>query len=375
MRIAFIGQKGIAIGDKAGGIEQHVLALSRELAARGHEVTVYARHRYRASRAEVPRGVRVRYIQTIYLKHLETILYSFFATLDALFRRFDIIHYHGVGPATLAWIPRLWKPHARVVATFHSQDRYHQKWGFLARRYLHFGEWAACHFPHATIAVSHVIQVYVRRSYRRQIVYIPNGARIEQSSGQETLELYGLQAGKYLLNVSRLVPHKGQHYLIEAFQRLKNTGRGAGMKLAIVRAAVYTQKYEQELKDQAAGSADIVFLGFQQGEALRQLYAHAFLYAQPSESEGLSVSVLEAMSFGIPPIVSDIPENLEVIHRAGFTFRNKDVEHLSQVLGELMAHPDIVEAKRERVREVVETKFAWPVIAEHTEGVYRSVRH
>src|SRR3989344_8473057 len=99
MRIAFIGQKGIAIGDKAGGIEQHVLALSRELGLRGHEITVYSRRRYRMNRIEVPKMVRIRFAPTLYRKNLETIVYTFFATIDALFRRYDIIHYQGVGPA------------------------------------------------------------------------------------------------------------------------------------------------------------------------------------------------------------------------------------------------------------------------------------
>ncbi len=375
MRIAFIGQKGIAIGDKAGGIEQHVLALSRELASRGHEITVYSRRRYRMNRAEVPKGIHVRFAPTLYFKNVETILYTFFATLDALFRRFDIIHYHGVGPATLAWIPRIFKPGCRVVATFHSQDRLHQKWGWPARRYLHFGEWAACHFPHATIAVSHVIQVYVRREYQRQIVYIPNGASVEQITGREELARFGLEPKKYVLNVGRLVPVKGQQHLIEAFQQWKARGEGKGVQLVLVVAPAYTRAFEGRLRDLVAGNADIKLIGFQSGKTLKQLFAHAYVYVQPSEVEGLPIAVLEAMSFGVPVLVSDIPGNIEVIHHSGFTFRNKDVGDLSERLGELLRHPEIVEAAAEKTQEVIRTHFAWPVIAEHTEEVYRSVRH
>ncbi|NBS41975.1 glycosyltransferase, partial [bacterium] len=306
MRIAFIGQKGLEIGERGGGIEQHVRALAKHLGKRGHDVTVYARRRYvpdasvstsRSWRVQnMFPGVTVRYVPTIYRKNLEAIVHTFLCTLDALVRDYDIIHYHGVGPSTLAWIPRLLKPKARVVCTFHSQDRFHAKWGWFGRTYLWFGEWAACAFPHATIAVSHVIQVYARRQYGRQVVFIPNGAEVQTITADDRLAQFGLVPKRYLLNVGRLVPHKGQMTLIEAFLRMKERGgiKDASMKLALVGAATYTSEYEQKLRGAIVGRDDILMLGYQNGEALRQLYANAYLYVQPSESEGLPVVVLEA---------------------------------------------------------------------------------
>jgi glycosyltransferase involved in cell wall biosynthesis len=378
MRIAFIGQKGLEIGERGGGVEQHVAALSKGLAARGNEVTVYARKRYQPATPapEVP-GVSVRFVPTLYRKNAEAIVHVVLCTIDALRRPYDIVHYQGVGPATLAWIPRLFKKSCRVVVTFHSQDRFHKKWGWFARQYLHFGEFAACHFPHATISVSHVIQVFCRRAYRRQVVFIPNGANVEVVSGSDRLREFGLEPRRYFLNVSRLVPHKGQHHLIEAFQdaAAADPEGFAGLKLALVGAPSYTPEYELRLKELAAGNPSILFLGYQTGEALRQLYAHAYVYVQPSESEGLPLVVLEAMSFGRPVLVSDIPENLEAMHRAGYAFRNKDPRDLAQKLRELVSRPDDVERAAAQVQGVVEREFNWNVIAEHTEEVYRSVRH
>ncbi len=386
MRIAMIGQKGMEIGERGGGIEQHVRALSQHLGRRGHEVTVYARRRYvpvlsvstaRSSRmaGEFP-GVVVRFFPTIYRKNLEAIVHAFLCTLDALFRDYDIIHYHGVGPSTLAWIPRLLKPKARVVCTFHSQDQFHQKWGMLARLYLRFGEWAACRFPHATIAVSHVIQVEARRRYGRQIIYIPNGAEVQTVAAFDRVSAFGLKSGRYILNVGRLVPHKGVHYLIEAFKKLEI----GNWKLVIVGASAYTSGYEKRLKELAADRDDILFLGYQSGEALRQLYAHAYVYVQPSESEGLPVVVLEAMSYGRPVLVSDIPENLEALsgnaeRPVGFSFQNKNADDLARKLSDLLAHPAIVEAAAARTQEAVRTRFNWNIIAVHTEAVYLSIRH
>lgn len=388
MRIAFIGQKGLEIGERGGGIEQHVRALAKHLGKRGHEVTVYARRRYvpvasvstaRSSRIQnqFP-GVTVRYVPTVYRKNLEAIVHTLLCTLDALVRDYDIIHYHGVGPSTLAWIPRLLKPKARVVCTFHSQDRFHQKWGLFGRLYLWFGEWAACAFPHATVAVSHVIQVYARKQYKRQIIFIPNGAEVQTVTASNELAAFGLVPKRYVLNVGRLVPHKGQMTLIQAFIRMKEqttSGIEKEMKLVLVGAATYTSEYESRLRGAIVGRDDILMLGYQNGEALRQLYAHAYLYVQPSESEGLPVVVLEAMSFGRPVLVSDIPENLEAMHRAGFSFKNKDAVDLEEKLVDLLDRPDVVETAAARTQDVVRTHFNWDIIAVHTEAVYLSIRH
>lgn len=377
MKIAMIGQKGLEIGSSGGGIEQHVMALSENLSKRGHEVTVYARRRYASTFVHDTPNIRVRFLPTIYRKNLEAIVHTFLATIDVLFRRYDIIHYHGVGPATMSFLPRLFKRRARTIVTFHSQDRFHRKWGWIARKYLHFGEWAACVFPHATIAVSHVIQMYARTHYNRQIVYIPNGVEVQEVEDSHLLRQFHLTPGKYLLNVSRLVPHKGQAYLIEAFQELAQLipEKMEGMHLVFVGAPSYTIEYEQELQKLAAKNLKIHFLGYRTGEELRQLFAHAYLYVQPSESEGLSVVVLESMSYGVPVLVSNIPENMEAMHHTGFSFENKNVQDLTQVLRELVDRPVAVENAGKRAQEMVYYHFSWRVITDHTEIVYRSVRH
>lgn len=373
MRIAFIGQKGVGIGEKGGGIETHVTALATGLVERGHEVTVYARRRYGVPR-HLPEGVRVRFAPTIYRKNLETIVHTFFSTLDALIRPYDIIHYHGVGPATLAWLPRLLRPGVRVVATFHAQDRLHAKWGKFARTYLHFGEWAACRFPHATIAISHVFQVEMRRAYGREATYIPNGATVSTVTDDDFVRRYGLVSGRYILNVSRFVPNKGQLLLVQAYKALKAQGRTAGLPLVLVGAPSYTEEYMRAVREAADADADIRFLGFQSGEPLRQLFAHAYLFVLPSFYEGLSLTVLEAMSFGTPVLVSDIPENVEAIKHAGFSFRNGDQDDLAEKLGELIRHPPLVEQAGVQARETIAKHFSWDAIVDRTDALYRRVR-
>ncbi|MEK7094874.1 MAG: glycosyltransferase family 4 protein, partial [Patescibacteria group bacterium] len=263
MRIAFVGQKCLGVGKGSGGVERHVGELASRLALRGHSVVVFARKRYAVGQAtDKVNGLRIIFVPTIYTKHLEAITHTFFSTLRCLFMRLDVIHFQGVGPALLSWMPRIFRPRIVVVVTFHSQDRYHLKWGVFARLILHIGEWMACKIPHATIVVSHGMQVLVRREYGAHAVFIPNGALLKSVYTTRELGALGLKPKEYILTVGRLLPVKGIHYLIPAYRRVKTT-----MPLIIVGAPAESG-YLEHLKSLTKGDARIRFVGYKIGQAL-----------------------------------------------------------------------------------------------------------
>ncbi|MFH1632185.1 MAG: glycosyltransferase family 4 protein [bacterium] len=364
-----IGQKTLTAGEIAGGVEKHVAEVSRRLVDAGHEVTAFVRAKYTPERPKIFQGVHLEYAPTIYTKNLETIIYAFTATIKAIFGRYDVIHYHGVGPATLTWIARLLS-RSTIIVTFHSRDQFHQKWGWFARKYLSIGEWAAVMLPHYCISVSHVIQVYCRDTFGREVVYIPNGAEVVEVSDSDELEKFGLEPNQYLVNVGRLVPQKGLHFLIEAFRGIETD-----MNLVFVGAPSFTDEYYTRLRELAKGDARIKFLGFQKGRELDQLYGNAYLYVHPSEAEGLPLTILEAMSHGIAPLVSDIPENVEAIHGAGFKFESGNIDQLHHKLSELIKAPKLVAERAEEAQATVDIHFNWDVIADRVEAVYVTARH
>lgn len=326
-----IGAKGMPA--TIGGIERHVEELSARLAVGGFDVTVYARPWYTGFApwsVRMLRGVRLVTLPSVASKHLDAITHTFLATVHACLERHDVYHFHGVGPALLSWIPRLFRPRARVVATFHCVDRRHAKWGWFARTALAWGEWAACRFPHETITVGETLAAYCQDAFGRVTTCIPNGVsstpHIPQEVARDTLHALGLAPRKYLLVVSRLVPHKGIHTVIAAFRQLqRERTEFRDLTLAIVGAPAFTDVYAHELEIQAGGDAAIRFLGQKTGTALDVLYQNALAFVHASASEGLPIVVLEAAAAGAIPIVSDIPEHREVIARVGgFLFRTGD---------------------------------------------------
>ncbi len=369
MKIVMLGHKGIpAI---YGGIERHVEELSAELVKQGHEVFAYSRRWYSPNNLSEHRGIKIIYTPTIKTKHLDAIVHTFTATLKAMAQKPDIIHYHGVGPSLLAWIPRIFAPKIKVVCTFHCIDRYHQKWGVIARLMLWLGEKAACKFPHETIAVSKTIQNYCLNEYRTNTSYNPNGVSIEDGSKIEHLSKWNLEPNKYLVMVSRLVKHKGAHYLIEAWKKARSEEPALkDLKLVIVGGSSFTDDYVRTLKKLSEGENSIIFTDWQNGEPLNALYANTLMLVHPSENEGLPITVLQAMAYGRPALVSDIPEHQEVITDGKFWSANASTFSLSKKIIELVKNPALLEEAGKTNLETVMNYFQWTDIAKKTADLY-----
>lgn len=370
MKIAFIGQKGIPA--VAGGVEKHVEKLATRLASLGHDVTVYVRSHYTDPMLSEYEGVKLVHLPSIRTKHLDAITHSLFATLHALFQPYDIIHFQSIGPSCLAILPRLFKPSARVLATFHSRDYFHRKWGFIARTCLQVAEYFACTIPEKTIISSETLWQYARRAYRREFIFIPNGAEVAHESSTLLLNQWGLRSKRYILLVSRLVGHKGIHYPIKAFQELERmTKLPNNYKLVIVGAHADTPEYEKYLKVMSQGFENIVFLGERTGKEIETLYSHAGLFVQPSEDEGLSLALLEAMGHGLLAIVSDIPANVDAVKNgSGVIFKSKDIESLKKELAYYINRPEEAEVIGKIARERVEKYYSWDAIAKQTRDIY-----
>lgn len=365
MKIVFIGQKGIPV--KAGGVEKHVNDLAVKLVEKGHDVSVYTRPSYTDSSLKEYRGVKLISIPSIPTKHLDAISHTFFACLDIIFRRdFDIIHFHSIGPSSLIWLVKIFKPHTPVIATFHTQCYHHKKWGVFARFFLKMSERICCYFSDRVITISRSLHRYAKEKYGIDATYSPNGVNpMKKVSADEISERWGLTKDSYIVSVGRLIQHKGIHYIIEAYKQLKTD-----KKLVIVGDGFFTDKYVQQLEEMARGNENIIFTGTQSGRVLKELFSNAYMFIQPSESEGLSIALLEAMSYATPVLVSDIDENREAVDDAGFYFKNKNIADLRFKMDEMLVKPTEIREKAQKALERVEKHYSWNSIVVDVLEVY-----
>jgi len=376
MKIAFIGQKGIPVFTGGGGVERRVEELSTRMSQRGHQVTVYARADYIINTPRRYKGVNLIYCSFIPTKNLSAISHTFVSTINALFQDYDVIHYQSPGPSTLCWIIKIFKRKTTLIATFNSLDFKHQKWGFFAKKYLKFGEWVITKVPDKTIVISEILEKYVKKRFQKDTIMIHNGASVEEdvSHAGEELNKWCLYRKRYFLTVVRLVQHKGIHYLIKAFQDGQKDNRiPKDFKLVIVGDSSYTDDYVKYLKKLGHGDPNVIFTGTQTGKMLSQLYFHSYALVHPSEAEGLSNAILEAMGYGITPIVSDIEENLLPVDGYGIVFKNKSISDLKSKLIYAIENDKLIEDLGKKAKQHVLKHYCWEENTLQTLMIYHQV--
>lgn len=364
LRVTWLGLRGFP--NVQGGIEAHAENQCPLLSDMGCDVTVIVRRRYQPKEVgQVWRGVRFVPLWSPHSKHLETIVHSVVGVLWSAVHRPDVLHIHGVGPSLVVPLARLLG--LRVVVTHHGADYEREKWGKLARFSLELGERLGMNFAQHRIVISHVIQKLMYEKYGVNAALIPNGVpRSIVPPGTDALNNLGLAPRRYILMVSRLVPEKRHLDLIKAFERAALPD----WKLVIVGSSDTPGGYEREVRDLASGQPNTICAGMMTGEALKELYAHAGVFVLPSSHEGLSITLLEAMSYGVPIIASAIPANLCLQTAQINYFPLGDIESLA-VLLRRRAVRGVSDDEGARARRHVRRGYNWPDLARRTHGVYR----
>lgn len=358
LNIAMIGSKGLPA--KFGGVERHVEEIGRRLVARGHRVTVYARKPFSEEGEHL--GMRIKILPSISTKNLDTATNTLAATFNSLFGHYDIVHYHAIGPSIFSWIPSMFGK--VTISTIHAPDYRQSKWGPFARYLLRLGERTGVKATSAAISVSKLMAKDLESRYGRSVRYIPNGATIHDSPSFDEAAGLGLERDRYILAVGRFIVERGFHTLVEAFKKVETD-----CKLVIVGEARFEETYAARIRDEADGR--VIFPGYIYGDLLNELYAHCRFYVLPSLVEGLPISLIEAMSFERPVLISDIDENLEVAGDIARIFRQGDVENLTKALTAMLAMSDDQRGEiGARGRARVELDYTWDLVADKLEALY-----
>ena len=371
LNIAMFGQKRIP--SREGGVEIVVEELCTRMVAQGHNVTCYNRgghhvsgSEYDSKRLKEYKGIKLKTVPTIEKKGLAAVSSSFFVALCCAFGKYDVVHIHAEGPAFFCWLPKLF--HKRVIVTVHGIDWQREKWksGF-GSKFIHKGEKNAVKYADEIIVLSKGVQDYFEKIYGRKTVFIPNGVsnHIERKP-QIIKNKFGLDKDEYILFLGRLVPEKGIKYLIEAFKQVDTE-----KKLVIAGGSSDTSEFENEMKEIAKEDKRILFTGFVQGQELEELYSNAYVYALPSDLEGMPLSLLEAMSYGNCCLVSDIPECAEVVEDKALIFKKADVKDLQSKLQDACDHSEKVDAHKKQAADFICSKYNWDEIVQATLKLYR----
>src|SRR5208282_960163 len=358
LRVAFIGGRGV--GSKYSGIETYYEEVGKRLVGMGHEVTAYCRTYFTPPVKEY-KGIAIVRLPTIRSKHLETLVHTFLSTVHVLVQPCDVVHYHALGPALFSFLPRL--AGKKTVVTVQGLDWQRRKWGRFAAAVLRLGERAAVTLPSTTMVVSRTLQRHYRETYGSETIYVPNGGILRDRSRPNHILDWDLQPQKYILFLGRLSPEKGCHLLVEAYEKLDTD-----VKLVIAGGSIFQDDYTRQLQSHAGER--IKFPGWVAGEVLDELLTNATLFVLPSDLEGLSLALLDAMGAGLCVIATDLPENREALEGTGFTFRRGDVKDLADRIHFLLANPAVRQAAGTAAKYRIREQYRWSVVAGEIERVY-----
>lgn len=374
LNIAMLGLKGIPV--TIGGPENFVQNISIRLVQRGHRATVYCRpYAMKLWLEQLPpeqrpqndqtlsyEDVRLVTLPTMPTKNFDAIVHTTLSAVHGLFQPYDIINYQTVGPSMVSFISRM-KDRPRVVTSVLGLDWARAKWSSIARQILKFGEYTSVKFADRTHVISQDLKRYYDNKYGIDSTYIPTGVDIKEPVPLDLCRKYGLEKEKYVLFLSRIVPEKGAHFLVEAFNRLKTE-----MKLVIAGNALYEKAYLNGLKRMA--DRNVIFTGFVPDEEMAELFSNAYLYVLPSEIEGLPHSLLQGLSYGRCVVTSDIAANLEALGGCGYSFKSRDAAALQSLLQKLMDNPELVKAESEKSIARVKRDYDWDIVVDKFEELY-----
>lgn len=366
MKIFVTGTRGIP--DIPGGVEKHCQELYPLIVLAGHEVIVAIRKPYmQQHNLREWQGVQLCYVFTPRHKNFEAIIHTFFAVIKARTMRVDIIHIHGIGPALLVPFARLLG--MKVVLTHHGADYNRSKWGKFAKAILKLGEYIGGIFSHQLIVISPAIKELIKKRCKRHSHLIYNGVSVPQKNhSMDFLQSLGIQPNNYLLAVARFVPEKGLHDLLEAFQN--TTGN---YQLVLAGDADHATDYSRRLKKMAENDRRVIMTGYISGDNLNQVFLNAELFIIPSYHEGLPIALLEAISFNLPVILSDIPAHREIGFNSERYVQCGSVAALKNKI-EYFFDIGLQPEEQQQYRYLLSEKYNWEKISNQTLRVYHKIK-
>lgn len=363
MKVAMIGHKDFPC--RTGGVEVVVGGLARNLVDRGYDVTVYNRGLQKGHNVYDVDGVHARRVFTLQKPSLNATIYSFLATFDAIFRKYDVIHYHAIGPSVPLIIAKLFGRH--TVCTVHGLNWKVDKWVGFASRYLKLGEIIAAKYADDLVVLSEAEWNYFLNTYNRVAILIPNAIKFYDALPCDLIrQKFGLEKDEYILYLGRISPEKGPMDLVEGYLKAHTD------KKLVLAGPLDDSEYCRAVQERVKGNPNVIMTDYVVGDTLKELYSNCKLFVLPSHTEGLSLSLLEALSIGARCLVSDIPENTTVTDEYGASFKTEDTDDLAAAL-ERECTQEYPQERRDAQIEYIRANFDYDIMLDRYEEVYHHV--
>lgn len=353
MRIAVIGTRGPA-GPARDAIDKALAEICPRLMERGHRVAVFSE---RNGRSFAPMdGIPLIRLPSLRWNGGST--HPLLSSLISAARGFDVVNFFAAESSGLFTA-------AARMGLFRTVVSVHGPACALAGNPARNA--AARHADVITVTSRRMERLF-RQTYGREPIYIPNGIDLLAPPPEtDCLAELGLEPGNYLLIADRLEPRSGIHLALAAHAEVENAP-----PLVIAALGPGDPDYAQGLAGMMAKGRTLLIDQPEKG-CLDALLAHSYLYLLPSQTEDSLDILTTALALGRAVLVSDLPDQMDLIGPDGFTFTAGDPGDLRRVLAWLAADPEVVARMRARATASVGIRYGWDRVAESYEQVYRAL--
>lgn len=365
---AFGGFKSIPPRKGGAGSDKFAFELYPRIVQKGHQLTAYCR--IYPGDQNIPKysdydGVRIISFRTVKRAGFDTLVHSFKATFDVIFRNTaDIVHLHSGANSFWALFLKLFGK--KVYVSQFAMDWKRSIWPWYAKLFYRFSTLLTAYVPDRVIFDNIYAKEFFETKFNREFDFIPYGSELNDFKNDTAiLNTLGIIPGEYFLFVGRFIPDKGVHLLIQAFNKVKTN-----KKLVLIGGSPTHTHYEKEIRN--IDDERIIFPGYLYGNDTNVLMKNAYVYIQPSLIEGLSPVILTVMGLGTPLICSDIPENKFITRDNAVHFNSGSVDSLAEKIDYALKNIVKMREDAEIGQKDVLKRFNWDTITEQYLELFRA---
>lgn len=368
-------------GYHIGGVERHVLEISKALIEKGHSITVLstqspAHGKYHE--IDAIKIMRVPYGIPLYNSSIPFRIFGHFNPGE-----YDLIHAHTPNPTIADLVCLKNNGNVPFILTYHNDITKSGNLGTIIS-YIYNNTLGNSLLEKSDIIIT-TTQSYTENSirlrrFKHKIQVIPNGVNPYKFNNNINKNVIFLRHNlhsdsKIILFVGALEEYKGVDILIEAFSQVLDNGISG--YLVIVGVGLLSKQLI-EMAMNLGISDNVVFAGYVTDIDLPYYYAACDLFVLPSisEKEGFGMVQLEAMSCGKPVISTNLAGVKEVDEDevASLHIPPGDSNVLADVIIRLLEDETLARTIGGNGRKLVEEKYAWGKIVDKIEIVYKEMR-
>ena len=171
--------------------------------------------------------------------------------------------------------------------------------------------------------------------------------------------------------LGRIEPNKGMGEMLSAMERLKDEGRKIRLRIAgkEEREGEYLPKFREALGE------DFEYCGLVSGERKREFLESLDVFVMPTYFEGLPMSLLETMSYGAVPVVTEVGSIPTVVKDGenGLFVKVKDVNSICNALKKLDEDRELLAQMSEKAQRTIQENFSAEKYVERLNEIYNSL--